>query len=308
LLNLKVLIVNSYTSGKDSVFVLEQVESCIKQGVEFDFLKIKQRGLKGYILAYIRLIRAIISVRYDVIHAHYGLCGLIAVIQPFVPVVVTFHGCDVNSKRTNYISKIVYRLSRFAIVVESEMIKKLGAQNKVEVIPCGVDLDIFQPMDKSEARKELEISDIQKTVLFASSFSIAVKNAELAKRVCSNIDNVVLIELANKSRSEVNLLLNSCDLLLLTSIREGSPMIIKEALATNCPIVSVNVGDVSERTSGVKNVIVCSPNETDLTRAINISLMDNNRTDGRTRIINDRLDVHSVAKRICNIYEQCAGL
>ncbi len=305
---MKVLIVNSYTSGKDSVFVLEQVESCKKQGIEFEFLRINKGGFRGYLSAYIRLIRAIISVRYDVIHAHYGLSGLIAVLQPFIPVVVTFHGCDVNSNRTNLISKIVYRLSRFSIVVESEMVKKLGAQKKVEVIPCGVDLDIFQPMDKAEARKKLEISDTQKTVLFASSFSIVVKNAELAKRVCSNIDNVVLIELANKSRPEVNLLLNACDLLLLTSFREGSPMIIKEALATNCPIVSVDVGDISDRTRGVENVRVCKPDESDLIRAIHLSLKDSNRTDGRTRIINDSLDVHSVAKRICNIYKQCAGL
>jgi glycosyltransferase involved in cell wall biosynthesis len=85
-------------------------------------------------------------------------------------------------------------------------------------------------------------------------------------------------------------------------------MIIKEAMATNCPIVSVDVGDISDRTRGVENVRVCKPNESDLTRAIHLSLKDSPRTDGRTRIINDCLDVHSVAKRICNIYEQCAGL
>jgi glycosyltransferase involved in cell wall biosynthesis len=259
-------------------------------------------------LAYLKLLGKSITGNHDLIHAHYGLTGLLSVLQPFKPVVITFHGCDVNDTKTRWISKVAYRLCSQAIVVEESMIQKLQAKKGITNIPCGVDTEVFHPIPKNQSRKMLGFDEHSRIALFGSSFSTPVKNAALAQETLSQVGNVKLIELKNKTREEVNLLLNACDFLLLTSKREGSPMIIKEALSAECPIVSTDVGDVKMRIKGVKNTVVCAHDPKALSTAILELLKTNERSDGRQRIFDQGLDLDSIAIRIYTIYEKCAGL
>lgn len=305
---MRVLIVKSLARGVDSSFIREQMDSCRNLGVDFEVFNITGGGATGYAKAYFRLIQKIVFGRYDLVHAHYGLAGFISVMQPFTPVVVTFHGCDVNDPKTRRISKIAYRFCSEAIVVEDGLVQKLKAKRKITVVPCGVDTEIFHPISKEIARKELGVPAQKRIILFASGFDIPVKNAALAKEAIAPLEDVELWELKNKTRVEVNLLLNACDLLLLTSVREGSPMIIKEALAAECPIVSVNVGDVHLRAGGVNNVHIC-PHEPQALREAILQLISSGvRSNGRQRIFEHGLDLHSIAKRIYTIYQKCAGL
>lgn len=92
-----------------------------------------------------------------------------------------------------------------------------------------------------------------KLVLFAGAFDNEVKNPQLAKEACALVPDVTLLELKGYSRMEVAALMNIADMLLMTSHSEGSPQVIKEALACGLPVVSVDVGDVAETTSGVVN-------------------------------------------------------
>ncbi len=80
--------------------------------------------------------------------------------------------------------------------------------------------------------------------------------------------DVVLVELDGYSRSDVNLLLNAVDLLLFTSISEGSPILIKEAMACNCPIVSVDVGDIRGIIENVNGCIISSYQVEDIVKNI----------------------------------------
>lgn len=294
--------------GVDSSFIREQMHSCNALGVEFEVFNITRGGALGYVLGYFQLLGKIVSGKYNLVHAHYGLAGLIAVLQPFKPVVVTFHGCDVNDVKTRWISKMAYRLSKHAIVVEEGMLQKLNASKKITVVPCGVDTNTFFPIKKTDARAQLAFETDARIALFASSFNIPVKNAPLAQQAIANLDGVKLIELKNKTRQEVNLLLNASDLLLLTSIREGSPMIIKEALAAECPIVTVEVGDVRLRTDGVDNVLICSHNANEIAASVEKLLASGGRSNGRQRIFEQGLDLDSIATRIYTIYQKCAGL
>jgi teichuronic acid biosynthesis glycosyltransferase TuaC len=300
---MKVLVLCSTTGGGITPFVKEQVESCAKEsGFHFEYAEIKNKGAIGYLQGYFTFLKKLLSGKYDLVHAHYGLSALLACLQPFKPAVVTFHGCDVNDPKTRWISKLAYKLCRHAIFVEAEMPTKLNATKKYSVIPCGVDTNIFYPIAKTEARKKFNFNNDQKIALFASAFDVPVKNAELAKKTCEQTPGLQLIELKNRSREEVNLLLNAVDLLILTSIREGSPQIIKEALATNCPIVSTNVGDISMRIKGVSNTFVCDANPNELSIKIKQILTDGTRSNGRDRIFEQELDLMSIAKKINSIY------
>jgi glycosyltransferase involved in cell wall biosynthesis len=67
-----------------------------------------------------------------------------------------------------------------------------------------------------------------------------------------------MITAENIPPAEMPLYMNACDLLLLTSTHEGSPVVTKEAIACNLPIVSVNVGDVEDQLKGIEGCIVCN--------------------------------------------------
>ncbi|MDO9000954.1 MAG: glycosyltransferase [Bacteroidota bacterium] len=300
---MRVLIVCSTKSGTITPFVKEQVESCEQfDNFQFNYAEIKSGGISGYIKGYFSFLKQLPTGNYNLVHAHYGLSAFIACLQPFKKVVITFHGCDVNDPKTRWISKIAHKLCKHAIFVEAEMPAKLNAKNKFSIIPCGVNTELFKPMDKIEARKKLNFLETDKIVLFASAFDVPVKNYVLAKAACDQIPELKLIELKNYSREEVCLLLNACDVLLLTSIREGSPQIIKEALACNCPIVTTNVGDVAMRLKGINQSFVCDADANQISDKIIQVLSNNKRSNGRERIFEQQLDLDSVAKQINKIY------
>jgi glycosyltransferase involved in cell wall biosynthesis len=300
---MKILIVCSTKSGIITPFVKEQVDSCANDSsFQFDYSEISSGGVLGYLKGYFRLTKNIVFGKHHIMHAHYGLSAFIACLQPFKPVVITFHGCDVNDPKTRWISKIAYKLCKHAIFVEGEMPAKLNATKKYSIIPCGVNTELFKPIDKAEARKKLNLSDSDQIALFSSAFDVPVKNYALAKTACDQIKDLKLIELKNYTREEVNLLLNAVDLLLLTSIREGSPQIIKEALACNCPIVTTNVGDVAMRLKDIDQTFVCEQDAARISEKITLILSTNKRSNGRDRIFEQKLDLDSVAQQINNIY------
>ena len=300
---MKILIVCSTKSGSITPFVKEQVDSCAHNStIQFHYSEIASGGVFGYLNGYFALIKNIVFGKYQLIHAHYGLSAFIACLQPFRPVVITFHGCDVNDPKTSWISKIAYNLCKHAIFVEAEMPAKINATKKYSIIPCGVNTELFKPIDKAEARKKLNLADSGQIALFASAFDVPVKNYTLAKVACDQIKYLKLIELKNYTREEVSLLLNAVDLLLLTSIREGSPQIIKEALSCNCPIVTTNVGDVALRLNGIEQTFICEQDANQLSEKIRLILSSNKRSNGRDRVFEHQLDLDSVAQQINTIY------
>lgn len=300
---MKVLVLCSTTGGGITPFVKEQVESCIREGgISFDYAEIKSKGALGYFVGYLSYVKKLLSGKYDLVHAHYGLSALLACLQPFKPAVVTFHGCDVNDPKTRWISKLAYKLCKHAIFVEAEMPSKLNATKKLSIIPCGVNTDLFQPMDKTEARKALNLDPHEPLALFASGFDVPVKNVALAQKACEQINGLKLLELKNRSREEVNHLLNAVDVLILSSFREGSPQIIKEAMACNCPIVSTNVGDVSIRIHGLHKAYICNSDPADMANKIKTILKTPERSNSRDKIVEQELDLRSIAKKIIHIY------
>lgn len=304
---MKTLVVCSLTSGNLSPFIEEQCNSLIKNNIHIDYLFIKEKGIIGYYRAHKELVQKLKEVKYDLIHAHYGLCGFISVFQNKVPVITTFHGSDINYKWLRIISLIVLIKSKHCIFV-SEKLKVLMPKTKnSSVIPCGVNIDVFKPMDKEYAKAKLDNIKLNKFVLFSSSFDNKIKNYKLASQVVSSFQELTLVELKNKGREEVNLYLNSCEFLILTSFNEGSPQIIKEAMACNCPIVSVDVGDIKERLYNVNNCYITSFNTRELVSNIKILLKSSSRSNGRSELLKQNLDLNSISLRIIYIYKKCVA-
>ena len=302
---MKVLIVASGNSAVISPFVKEQGDSLKEIGLDIDYFLIKGKGITGYLKNYFNLIRLVKNNTYDIIHAHYGLSGLLATFQSHVPVVITFHGSDVNLNRTNfYLSFLASRLSNANIFVHESLSKKLSLfSDKAEIIPCGVNLNLFKPIDKLASRDKLGLDHNFSYVLFSSSFNNKIKNAALAKLALSNFENIILLEMKGYSREEVHLLMNAVDILIVTSYSETGPLVVKEALACNCPIISTDVGDVKELTNGTKNCYIVEYDAKQIEQRIRDILSSNKKSDGRAAVKHISLekiatDVYSVYKRV----------
>lgn len=303
---MKILIVCSGNSGSISPFIKEQVDSIIKLGVEVEIYSITGKGIFGYLRNLPTLKNKIKNFKPNLIHAHYGLSGLVSCLQTTVPVVITFHGSDAYINYVKILSKIAARLSAFNIFVEGKIKDRIKDHKKYSIIPCGVNLDNFSPMGKKFARDLIGLDSEKKYILFSSSFDNDVKNYDLAKCAIQRIkDDIKIIELKNKTRAEVNLLFNACDLALLTSKSEGSPQFIKEAMACNCPIVATDVGDIRELIGDIEGCYITSFNPDDAAAKIKSAIdfsNTNGRTKGRETILH--LDNKFIAKSILAVYQQ----
>jgi teichuronic acid biosynthesis glycosyltransferase TuaC len=113
-----------------------------------------------------------------------------------------------------------------------------------------------------------------------------------------------LIELQGYSREEVALLLNAVDVVLMTSFTEGSPQIIKEAMACNCPVVSVPVGDVADVITGIPGCFISTYQPADVASKLQQALAFGNLTEGRARILELGLDAETVAHKILGVYKE----
>ncbi len=301
---MRVLIVASGNSDDISPFVKEQGNSLKDIGLDIDYFLIKGKGASGYVKNYFTLIKLLKNNAYDIIHAHYGLSGLLATFQSYVPLVITFHGSDVNLNRINFcLSFLASRLSDENIFVHESLSKKLSLfSDQTNIIPCGVNLNLFKPIDKLAARDKLGLDYNYNFVLFSSSFNNKIKNATLAKTALSNIENTILIEMKGYSREEVHLLMNAVDILIVTSFSETGPLVVKEALACNCPIISTDVGDVKKLVKGTKNCHIVEYDAKQIEQKIRDILSSHQKSNGRAAV--EHLGLEKIAADVYKLYKR----
>ena len=266
---MKILIVCSSNSGNIPTFIQEQGNALKEAGIAVDYFGIEGKGWKGYLKSRKFLLNKIKDFQPNLIHAHCGMSGFLANLQCRIPVITTYHGSDINIFTLKLFSIFPLLFSKFNIFVSVNLSKKVKyITKKHAIIPCGIDFKMFYPMDKQLARKELVWSDNKKYVLFSSTFSRFEKNAKLAIDAIQKLDNYELIELDGYNRDEVRLMMNACDVGLLTSLREGSPMFIKELMACKRPIISTNVGDVIEQIDGIDGCVIIDYNPDSIVNAL----------------------------------------
>ncbi len=316
---MKVLFVSSGNSRSNSVdnLTLSQGNSLIQQGITVDYYTIKGKGLKGYYKNIKPLKELLQTTKYDIIHAHYGLCCIISYhARSNEKLIVSFMGDDllgsvtssgnysVKSKIIPFINKLYGRFAYDHCIVKSQNLYiKLISKKNTSIIPNGVNYDVFFPFDKAEARIKLNMKDKKKIILFAADVERPEKNYQLAKDAVDSINNsdISLVAVNNVTQNELNDHYNAADLLLLTSTHEGSPNVIKEAMACDLSIVSTDVGDVKKNIGQTKGCFVTTMNKTEIASRITEALELNSRTTGRKDLEHLRID--KVASQIINIYK-----
>lgn len=303
---MRILIVASYNRNCIAPFIQEQAEALRRVGCVVAFFGLQGKGIRGYMKNLPALKREIKAFQPDVVHAHYGLSGLLANLQRQVPVVTTYHGSDINERKVFPFSRLSMRLSAWNVFVSKKTLEMARPKRNYVVLPCGVDLSELQLTGKHEARRQMHLDEAKPFVLFSGAFDNSVKNAPLAKAAVALVNNnVELLELKGYSREEVTLLMCAADAFLMTSVSEGSPQVIKEAMACDCPIVSVDVGDVKERLEGVEGCYVSTAyNAHELSILLQKALSYKGRTQGREKLIADGLDNLVVAQQLVELYKK----
>jgi glycosyltransferase involved in cell wall biosynthesis len=247
---MKVLFVSRSKTGVPHAFVKEQAEELERSfGVKIQHFLISEGGVKGYFQAAVRLVKYIKQHPVDLIHVHYGLSALPVVISRFLhrrKMVVTYHGSDINKSNERVMSLFASKFASYNILVSSKMSQFFN--KNYEVIPCGVNIDIDTNY-RDLVRKEKGWGENDFIILFSNSFDREEKDPDFAKEVVEKFagqskKQVHFLELKGYNRSQLTQLMQAADAMLMCSIREGSPQIIKESILNSLPVVSNDVGEV----------------------------------------------------------------
>jgi teichuronic acid biosynthesis glycosyltransferase TuaC len=317
----KIRILFIFSNKKNKIinpFIKSQGDSLKKNGIDVEYFPIVGTGLRGYYRSIPILKKKLALDRFHIIHAHYGLCGIIALLSKRKEkLVVSFMGDDLIGSVNTYgtytvASKFLARINKFFayhifdfnIVKSRNLFNQISKASMIEIIPNGVDFTIFYPVEKAVARKELKIKEESIIILFASNPMRLEKNFQLAQAAFEylNLVDSELITVCDLTQSELNLYYNASDMLLLTSYHEGSPNVIKEAMACNCPIVSTDVGDVKELFDGNVGYEICSYEHTDVAKKIKKIFDYTERTKGREKVLH--LEINVIANRLISIYNK----
>lgn len=299
-----------------------QAESLIAKDIKVDMFYIKGRGIIGYLRNLIPLRRTIVSNNYDIVHAHYGISGCVALIakNKSTKVVISYMGNDLlgdhaNNGESTFYGDLLVRLNLmcsgfadFLIVKSNEMSHKLKQNNK-SILPNGVNLNKFYSVDRKLAIKKTGWDPNLRHILFLSDPERPEKNFNLIKPIFDQrkIEKAQLHFLKNIPEYLLVDYYNASDVCILTSFHEGSPNVVKEAMACNRPIVCTDVGDVKWIFGDTSGCYLCKFDTTDLIRKIELALSfarSFNHTEGRARILSLGLDSETIAEKLIGVYRE----
>lgn len=296
------------TVGTVSAFVNSQFESLKQQGVDMHLFPIIGKGWKAYAQSIPQLRNLIKKERPDIVHAHYSICGVVAAMACVglrTKVVVSILGSFPHKSFKLYWVRFFVKHVWDRTITKSQRTSNQLAID-LPVIPNGVNLSQFYLIDKEEARRMLGLANNKRYVIFVSDPKRPEKNFALAQKSVEliNDNNVELVPVYNKPHDEIVKYMCAADVLVLTSLNEGSPNVVKEAMACNCPIVSTEVGDVSWITNGVEGTYVAKTfSPKDMASLVQKALDFKGRTRGRERLLEFDLTTEKTAQKVVAIYK-----
>ena len=264
---------------------------------------------------------------YDVVHIHFGgvyaLIIWLALIGVGAKKLITFHGTDIHARalktakgwkerlkiwlnqKAAFLSIRLFDRCGFVAAEMMDYVPKCLAshmQKKSFVQSLGVNYSAFFPVAKDEAIEYLGLDKGKKYVLFSDVSNTSIKRRDIAEAIVTYLGgNYSLLIMCGVKPQEVPHYINACEFLLLTSDEEGSPNIIREALALSKSVFSVQVGDAAKQLDGLQNSAIISRNPQEAADTI-ADVMAKIYTDNTRENLQDRLDFVRVNRKVVDKY------
>ncbi|MCB9458840.1 MAG: glycosyltransferase [Anaerolineaceae bacterium] len=312
-----ILAITTASQTSPSPAIQDHLDGLLAYGITYDVYTIHVHNKKSYLKAAQFVAGTMLQRRkYDLIHAFYGHCGLIARAQFTLPVVVTFQGTDIlggiegmSHARDGQIGRTVSRVVNSAIVMSDQMAQYCHTQ-PTHVIPFGINTDIFKPGSQIQARAELGLHPNTRYILFPYNPKRTEKRYYLAEAALALVreqidEDVELLPVFAKPREMVAKYMQASDGFILVSDHEGSPVAVREAIACTLPVVSLDVGDVASIIEQVDHCTIATEDTADIAQKLVEVLKSGERIQNTQAIT--RMNVDWTVSQIIPIYEEAWG-
>lgn len=323
---MNVLMVFAAQKRLDEIYItsweIQQYQSLSALGVNVEkYYLVDRKSIVQLVKNALKIRKKARLENIDLIHVQWGSSAsfVVTLFAP-VPSIITLHGSDLfgsyteggrRKTLTGILSTVFSHLATvFAtrcIVVSNQMKDKIlkPLRHKCSVIPCGIDLKQFTPMDRLYAREVLKWDRNKPVVVFFSGNAwvkapdLAFQVIEIAKVYMPDIEFHVV---ENQPFGKMVFYYNAADAMLMTSIHEGSNVSLKEAIACNLPVVTTDCGDAKERLKNVSPSFICSRNPQELAEKLITILKERKRSNGRQYI--EGLSLENMSRRIMKVYNE----
>ena len=315
-------VIPGLPEGNSMVFARRQVESLMAQDLAVEVFDLRSRiSLRVLWTEFLRFRRVVGRFRPQVVHAHYGtVTAMFAVLASGkLPLMITYRGSDLNPSPTartlrpaagRLLSQLAALRAARIVCVSPHLRDRLWwGRGRATVLPSGVNAEVFKPAPKRDMRLRLGWQEQDRIVLFNAGGQACNKRLDLAQAATSAAQRwepSLRLEVldGNVPPDRIPAMMNAADCLLVTSDSEGSPTVVQEALATNLPIVSVDVGDVAERLRGVTCSRIIQRDAQMLGKALSDMVTPPRRSDGRSKV--SEFSSQRIARELGRLYRDIA--
>jgi glycosyltransferase involved in cell wall biosynthesis len=290
--------------------------------------------------------------RPDVVHAHFWMSGkasLDAAVPLGIPVVHTFHALGIEKRRhqgskdtsppsrldeEQRIARDAHRIVATATAEAFELVRMGADKAKIAVVPCGVDLRLFQPLGPAEERhprrkrlvclgrmvERKGIADVIHALTLLPDAELIVAGGPDVSQLDADVEACRLKQIAidlgvadrvifrgRIERAQVPPLLRSADAVVCYPWYEPFGIVPLEAMACGVPVVVAQVGGlVDSVVDGVTGVHVPPRSPIALAQALRELLRDQRRCVdlalGGTRRANRRYGWARIASDTLAVY------